>query len=79
MIVLVRTKRERLPEVERYLYAGQRIVSEPVDSPYGTFLLVESDHGLAGKMLADRLASGLIGATQFQTREEAEAYIQSEL
>lgn len=78
MFVVVRTKRERLPEVERYLYAGQSIVSEPVDSPFGTFLVVESPHGMAGKMLADRLASGLIGATQFQTREEADAYIESE-
>lgn len=80
MFIVARVKADRIHEVQAYLYSGQSIVSEPVLNDYGSaMVIVESAHGLAGKMLADRLASGLIGATQFQTREEADAYIQSEM
>jgi hypothetical protein len=80
MFVVARVKADRVHEVEAYLYNGQNIVSEPVLNEFGSaMVIVESAHGLAGKMLADRLASGLMGASQFQTREEADAYIQSEM
>jgi len=78
MFVVARTSANRIGEVKAYLYGGQSIVSEPVNSLYGTFVIVESAHGLAGKMLVDRLGSGMIGAKEFETRAEAEAYIESE-
>jgi len=80
MFVVARVKADRINEVQAYLYSGQRIVSEPVLNGLGSaMVIVESDHGLAGKMLADRLASGLMGAIQFQTREEADAYVEAEM
>lgn len=79
MFVVARVKAERIHEVESYLYSGQKIVSDPFLNEFGSaMVIVESPHGLAGKMLADRLASGLIGAWQFQTLDEALAYIKSE-
>lgn len=79
MFIVARAKADRIHEVQAYLYNGQRIVSEPLLNEFGSaMVIVESPHGLAGKMLADRLASGLFGATQFQTREEADTYVLSE-
>lgn len=80
MFIVARVKAERIHEVQAYLYNGQKIVSEPVLNGYGSaMVIVESQHGMSGKMLADRLASGLMGASQFQTREEADAYVQEEM
>lgn len=80
MFVVARVKADRIQEVQEYLYKGQKIVSEPVFNEFGSaMVIVESAHGMSGKMLADRLASGLMGASQFQTREEADAYVESEM
>jgi len=80
MFVVARVKADRIHEVQAYLYSGQKIISEPVLNGYGSaMVIVESAHGMAGRMLADRLASGLMGASQFQTREEADAYVRSEM
>jgi len=79
MFVVVRGKADRMHEVAAYLYAGQTIVSEPVANEFGSMMLiVESAHGLAGRMLADRLGSGMFGAKEFETRTEAEDWIESE-
>ena len=79
MFVVVRGRADRMHEVPAYLYGGQSIVSEAVETEFGSVMqVIESAHGLAGKMLADRLSSGLFGARQFETREEADAYIESE-
>lgn len=80
MYIVARVRADRIHEVQAYLYNGQSIVSEPVMNGYGSaMVIVESAHGMSGKMLANRLASGLIGATQFQTRAEADTYVQSEM
>ena len=80
MYVVARVKADRIHEVQAYLYSGQSIVSEPVLNGFGSaMVVVESPHGMAGKMLADRLASGLMGASQFETREQADAYVKSEM
>lgn len=80
MFIVARVKADRIHEVQAYLYSGQSIVSDPVLNGYGSaMVIVESAHGMSGKMLADRLASGLMGAAQFQTREEADAYVKSEM
>lgn len=78
MFIVARGKESRMHEVQAYLYGGQAIVSEPVVSIYGTFIIVESAHGMSGKMFADRIQSGMFGSKQFETREEAEAYIKAE-
>lgn len=85
MFLVVTAKRGRTGEIQRYLYGGQTIVSEPVEAYFGDLpsgtevVLIESAHGPVGNMLADRLASGLFGARKFETREEAEAYMREEL
>lgn len=80
MFVVARVRADRIHEVQDYLYNGQKIVSEPVLNEFGSaMVIVESVHGMSGKMLANRLGSNFMGATQFQTREEADAYVQSEM
>jgi hypothetical protein len=80
MFIVARGKAERIHEGQAYLYGGQSIVSEPVLNGFGSaMVIVESVHGMAGKMLADRLSSGLFGAWQCETLEQANAYIQSEM
>ena len=76
MFVVAKTTPERIDSVARYLYGGQRVVSEAVVGNRGlASVIVESAHGPAGNMLADRLASGMIGAVRFETLPEAEAYV----
>lgn len=80
MFVVASTTERRIREVQAYLYNGQEIVSEPVETEFGgRAVVVESAFGLPGNMLADRLASGMIGARAFETREEADAYLRDEL
>lgn len=78
MYIVVSGRTDRMHEVDRYLYAGQTIVSGVIETRYGSRLVVKSPHGLAGNMLADRLASGLFGARKFETREDVDAYIESD-
>jgi hypothetical protein len=78
MYVVARARQDRVEEVQAYLYSGQKIIGQ-TESRFGTFLIVESAHGLAGRMLADRLASGMFGAREFATLQEAREYIESEL
>lgn len=78
MFLTVRGKADRMHEVSAYLYAGQEIVSEPVETRFGTFVIVESAHGMAGRMLAGRLSSGNFGVSEFETLEDAQDYIESE-
>jgi hypothetical protein len=80
MFVVVRVRADRIHEVKEYLYNGQKIVTEPVLNEFGSaMVIVESAHGMSGKMLADRVGTALMGASQFQTREEADAYVESEM
>jgi hypothetical protein len=85
--IVVRGKNEPafIPTVERYLYDGQSVVSEPVENWFGSAMVVvdtgnETGPGIAyrDQYLADRFTSGNFGAKLFVTREEADAYIESE-
>lgn len=78
MFLVVRGKKDRMHEVADYLYAGQTIVSEPEETRFGTFVIVESVFGPAGNMLAGRLSSGNFGASPFETLKDAQDYIESE-
>jgi hypothetical protein len=80
MFIVVRGKADRMHEVAAYLYNGQSVVTEPVESIYGTFVIVDTgaDNAYASEYLAGRLQSGMFGASVFITMEEAEAYIESE-
>lgn len=80
MFVVARTTPRRSHEIAAYLYAGQTIVRNDIPIEFGSVAaIVESAYGLPGKMLADRLMSGMIGAKEFETLEDAEAYIRDEL
>lgn len=77
MFIAVRGKAERLREVPAYLYAGQAIVSEPVVSIYGAFVVVDTgtDDTYRSEYVRDRIQSGMFGATLFPTLAEAQDYI----
>lgn len=77
--IVVRGKADRMASVERYLYEGQSVVSEPVTGLYGTFVIVDTgtDESYRSEYILGRLQSGF-GAVMFDTREEADAYIASE-
>jgi hypothetical protein len=80
MFVVARTSPRRIHEIGAYLYAGQEIIRTGIDIEFGSqAAIVESAYGLPGKMLADRLMSGMIGATCFETLEEVETYIRVDL
>lgn len=80
MFVVARTTPRRIHEVQAYLYNGQTIIRTDIPVEFGSVAaIVESVYGLPGKMLADRLASGMIGAREFETLEEAENYIRTEM
>lgn len=80
MFIAVRGRSNRMHEIEAYLYNGQTVISEPQTGTYGTFVVVDtgSDDAYRANYVAGRLQSGMFGATVFQTREEADAYIQAE-
>ena len=78
--IVVRGKNDErfVPTVERMLYAGQAIVSEPVLNEFGSaMVIVDAGNGNA-QYLADRFASGMFGATVFADIFEAMAYVESE-
>jgi hypothetical protein len=81
--IVVRGKNDErfVPTVERFLYDGQTVVSEPVDNWFGSSMVVVDTGATSDyqtQYLADRFTSGNFGARAFQTREEADAYIESE-
>lgn len=77
--IVARTSKERIGQIGRYLYGGQKIITAPVENAFGSVMVViEAPHGPTADMVVGRLQSGLIGATQFETLEQAKAYIESE-
>lgn len=80
MFIAVRGKSTRMHEIDAYLYNGQTVVSEPITGTFGTFVVVDtgSDNAYRANYVAGRLQSGMFGATVFETREEADAYIEAE-
>lgn len=80
MFIAVRGKAERMQEVAAYLYSDQKVISEPVTGIYGTFVVVDAGTDTyRANYLAGRFQSGMFGATVFETREEAYAYIAEEM
>lgn len=79
MFIAVRGRSNRMHEIDAYLYNGQTVVSEPVEGTYGTFVVVDAGtDAYRASYVAGRLQSGMFGATVFETREEADAYIVAE-
>lgn len=78
--IVVRGKNEPtfVPAVERFLYANQRIVSEPVLNEFGSAMVIVDAGPASAQYLADRLASNMWGATVFATVFEAMEYVESE-
>ena len=77
--IVVRGKsRTFVQTVERYLYDGQRVVSEPVETMFGSQVVIVESPDANAQYVADRLQSGMFGARVFDTRTEAEDYIRSE-
>ena len=77
MFIVAKAKPNVIRSVNRYLYGGQEIVSEIVSGNRGIdYVVIDAgEFGPVANMLADRLASGMIGAVKFETREEAIEFI----
>lgn len=80
MFIAVSGNKNRMREIPAYLYIGQTVVTEPVETPYGAMVIVDTatDESYRSTYVRDRIASGMFGAILFDTREEAEEYIRSE-
>ena len=65
--------------VERYLYDGQSVVSEPVETMFGSQVVIVESPDANAQYVADRLQSGMFGARVFDTRTEAEAAIAEDM
>jgi hypothetical protein len=81
MFIVVGGKPESLKSVPAYLYAGQSVITEePIPTFFGAVVIVDtgSDDLYRAEYVRDRISSGLFGAKLFQTREEADAYIEEQ-
>jgi hypothetical protein len=79
MFIVVAGKEHRMREIPAYLYEGQSVVVQPVETLYGTFMAVVdtgSANAYRASYVRDRIASGMFGAILFETLEEAEQYIE---
>lgn len=65
--------------VERYLYDGQSVVSEPVETMFGSQVVIVESPDDNAQYVADRLQSGMFGSRVFDTRAEAEAAIAEDM
>ena len=77
--IVVRGAERYMPSIERYLYTGQSIVTEPVPTMFGSQVVIVESQDANAQYVADRLMSGMFGAVVFDTREEADAYIVGEM
>jgi len=79
MFIVVSGKEYRMREVPAYLYAGQSVAVQPVETRFCSMLIVDTgspDRDRYGINLKDRLASGMFGSVLFETLAEAQAYIE---
>lgn len=75
MYIAAFTKPHRVREISRYLYKGQEIITDPEPGEFDTeFVIVSSPDDRLTEDLVNRLASGMIGAKDFETKEEAISY-----
>ena len=81
MFITVSGRAERMREVPAYLYEGQSIVAQPVETRFSSVLIVDtgSAERYRAEYVRDRIASGMFGAVLFETLAEAEAYIKEQL
>ena len=77
--IVVRGPERRMREIERYLYAGQSVISEPVPNMFGSHMVIVESQSDNAQYVADRLMSGMFGAVVFDTREDADNYIAGEM
>jgi len=79
MFVVVAGKKYRMREIPAYLYSGQTVVSEPVETLFDTYMVIVdtgSDDAYRASYIRDRIASGMFGAVLFPSKAEAEQYIE---
>lgn len=79
MFIVVGGKAERMHNVQAYLYSGQTVLVQPVETRFGSMLIVDTgDSGTyRSEYVRDRINSdGGFGARLFETIEEAKAYIE---
>ncbi len=79
MFIVVAGKEYRMREVPAYLYSGQTVAVQPVETLFGTYMLIVdtgSDDLYRANYVRDRIASGMFGAVLFESIEEATAYIE---
>lgn len=78
----VKVPANRVGEITRYLYEGQKVVSAPVETEFGALaVIVELPEGTSryqADYLADRFQSGMIVAVVAPTKDEASGYIERE-
>lgn len=80
MYIVVSGRAERMREVPAYLYHGQHVVAQPVETRFSSSLIVDTgsmDRRIAD-YLRDRIASGMFGAVVFDSLPEAEAYVKEQ-
>jgi hypothetical protein len=77
MFIVVGGKSERMREVPAYLYSGQSVLVEPVETRFGSMLIVDtgSEDRYRAEYVRDRINSGMFGAVLFESIEDAKAYI----
>jgi len=78
MFIVVGGKAERMREVPAYLYSGQSVAVQPVETRFGSMCIVDtgSDDNYRATYLKERIGSGMFGAVLFETLAEAQAYIE---
>lgn len=78
MFIVVGGKAERMHEVQAYLYSGQIVLVQPVETRFGSMLIVDTGDAdtYRAEYVRDRINSGMFGAVLFETIEEAKAYIE---
>jgi len=79
MFVVVGGKAENMRIIPAYLYSGQSIAVQPVETRFGSMLIVDtgSDDLYRATYIKDRILSiGSFGAVLFETLADAQAYIE---
>jgi len=77
--IVVTGKQHRMREIPAYLYSGQTVVTEPVETLYGTYAVIVdtgSNDTYRANYVRDRISSGMFGAVVFTSRPEADAFIE---
>lgn len=80
MFIVVTGNQHRMREIPAYLYEGQTVAAQPVETVYGSHAAIVdtgNDDLYRANYLRDRFASGMFGAQVFETLEDATAFVES--